>query len=70
MAADVGAWIVLGTVIVGAEAITGSVLSDPEAALICDVGPSRGKPGRRIALYAQVVFLTARRQYPEWIYPG
>ncbi len=57
---------ITGTVIVGAEAITGSVLSDPEAALICDVGPSRGKPGRRIALYAQVVFLTALDPDRAW----
>jgi exodeoxyribonuclease V gamma subunit len=57
---------VTGTVIVDGEAITGSVLAHPKAALICDVGPSRGKPGRRIALYTQVVFLTALDPERAW----
>jgi exonuclease V gamma subunit len=57
---------VTGTVTVGGEAITGSVLADPEAGLVCDVSPSRGKPGRRIALYASVVFLTALDPERAW----
>ncbi|MEA2023165.1 MAG: exodeoxyribonuclease V subunit gamma [Actinomycetota bacterium] len=57
---------VTGTVTIGGEAITGSVLADPDAAVICDVGPSRGKPGRRIALYTQVVFLTALDPDRAW----
>ncbi len=59
---------ITGTVTVGAEAITGSVLADPKAGLVCDVGPSRGKPSRRIALYASVVFLTALD--PERVWHG
>ena len=57
---------ITGAVTVDGEAITGSVLADPEAVRICDVGPSRGKPGRRIALYAQIVFLTALDPERAW----
>ncbi len=57
---------ITGAVTVGGEAITGSVLADPEAALVCDVGPSRGKPGRRIALYARVAFLSALDPERAW----
>ncbi len=57
---------ITGAVNVGEESITGSVLADPKAALVCDVGPSRGKPSRRIALYAQVVFLTALDPERAW----
>jgi exodeoxyribonuclease V gamma subunit len=57
---------VTGTVLVGDEAISGSVLADPDAARVCDVSPSRDKSTRRLALYTQVVFLTALDPERAW----
>ncbi|MCL1599280.1 MAG: exodeoxyribonuclease V subunit gamma, partial [Actinomycetia bacterium] len=59
---------VTGTVTISDVALTGSVLADPETALICEVSPSRDKPTRRLALYTQVVFLTAL--YPDRSWRG
>ena len=55
-----------GTVTLDGQATSGSVLADPATALICDVGLSRTKPGRRLTLYARVVFLTALDPSQAW----
>jgi exonuclease V gamma subunit len=46
--------------------VEGSVAADPKAALVIDVTPSRGKANRRLALYAQVVFLSALDPVRPW----
>jgi exodeoxyribonuclease V gamma subunit len=57
---------VTGTVTIAGEAISGSVVADIGGALVCDVSPSRDKPTRRTALYAQVAFLTALDPERAW----
>jgi exodeoxyribonuclease V gamma subunit len=57
---------IAGTVTLHGHEIGGSVLADPGFALVCDVGPSRAKPRRRISLYARVVFLTALDPSRPW----
>jgi exodeoxyribonuclease V gamma subunit len=57
---------VTGTVMMAEEPISGSVAGNPAASLVCDVSPSRDKPQRRIAIYAQVLFLTALDPERPW----
>jgi exodeoxyribonuclease V gamma subunit len=55
-----------GTVVIDGEEFAGSVLGDPDEALVTDVSPSRPKASRWTSLYARTAFLSALDPERPW----
>lgn len=55
-----------GTVTGDGWSLTGSVIANPQAALLCDVSPSSCKASRRLEAHTKLAFLSALEPEREW----